>query len=461
MKMYRLLRNNKETGPYSAEELIKTGFKKYDLIWLDGKSAAWRYPGELPDFAQHAPVIEEQPFDRFYKRPVVSTTAPIEMAAIVTPVIAETPAIKKEKPRIRIKADSARIEVPSMPVATEEVVAKVVTAPIAASTATPAILPAWNDVWLNWEQEKQSAGGAKPQPKKAIAPTFEPEIETVLLHTLPTSTPPIKKSNFLTSNTGLTIILLLIITGIGFWMHSSWSDSSANSTHNTTADNVAPNIAANTDTIQIISDPVATATNNQQVQTILPDVPENKPAAEQSTAEKPNSFVVTAVKNTEKPVAKPAAVKPQIKPAALPAVNSKTVVANTIQQPATKQVKTTSQEVNAALPKKETAPVNDGGIKSIGHYIHVDANIPYANETTGINYTIENTSDIPLELVMIDLQYYDIAGHYIKGETIYLRNVDAGEKVNAKAPDNAKAATVRYKVSMISSEKKNLYLIAD
>lgn len=461
MKMYRLLRNNKETGPYSAEELIKTGFKKYDLIWLDGKSAAWRYPGELPEFAQHAPIIEEQPFDRFYKRPVVSTTAPIEMAAIVTPVISETPAIKKEKPRIRIKADSARIEVPIMPVAKEVEESKKVAAPKAASTATPDTLPAWNDVWLNWEQEKQSAGGAKPQPQKLKTPMVESETETVFLNTLSTSTPTIKKAHFLTSNTGLTIMLLVIIAGIGFWMHNSWSDSSANSTHNTTADNVAPNIAANTDTIQIISDPIATATNNEQVQTILPDVPENKPAAEQSTAEKPNSFVVTAVKNTEKPVSKPAAVKPQIKPAALPAVNSKTVVANTIQQPATKQVKTTSQEINAPLPKKEAAPVNDGGIKSIGHYIHVDANIPYANEATDINYTIENTSDIPLELVMIDLQYYDIAGHYIKGETIYLRNVDAGEKVNAKAPDNAKAATVRYKVSMISSEKKNLYLIAD
>ena len=33
-------------------------------------TAAWRYPGELEEFKLYAPVIEEQPFDRFYKKPV-------------------------------------------------------------------------------------------------------------------------------------------------------------------------------------------------------------------------------------------------------------------------------------------------------------------------------------------------------------------------------------------------------
>jgi len=68
--MYLLLRNNKQTGPHSLEELKNMGLKAYDLIWLEGKSAAWRYPCELEDLKPFAPVVEEQPFDRFYKRPV-------------------------------------------------------------------------------------------------------------------------------------------------------------------------------------------------------------------------------------------------------------------------------------------------------------------------------------------------------------------------------------------------------
>src|SRR5689334_15659794 len=77
---YLLLRDNKQTGPYSTEELIAKGLKPYDLVWLEGKSAAWRYPSEIQELKPYAPAVEEQPYDRFYKKPQHSTTA-LEQAA--------------------------------------------------------------------------------------------------------------------------------------------------------------------------------------------------------------------------------------------------------------------------------------------------------------------------------------------------------------------------------------------
>lgn len=68
MNKYLLLRDNKQTGPYSAQELATKGLKPYDLVWLEGKSAAWRYPSEMEELQAFAPAIEEQPYDRFYKR---------------------------------------------------------------------------------------------------------------------------------------------------------------------------------------------------------------------------------------------------------------------------------------------------------------------------------------------------------------------------------------------------------
>jgi len=68
MPSYLLLRSNKQTGPFSLEQLIQLGLKPYDLIWAEGKSAAWRYPSELPELKEYAPVAEEQPYDRFYKK---------------------------------------------------------------------------------------------------------------------------------------------------------------------------------------------------------------------------------------------------------------------------------------------------------------------------------------------------------------------------------------------------------
>jgi hypothetical protein len=70
MEKYLLLRDNKQTGPLSLDEIREMGLKKYDLIWVEGKSAAWRYAGELQEMKSFAPEVEEQPFDRFYRKPV-------------------------------------------------------------------------------------------------------------------------------------------------------------------------------------------------------------------------------------------------------------------------------------------------------------------------------------------------------------------------------------------------------
>ena len=71
--MYLLLRDNKQSGPYSVEELAAHGLKAYDLVWLEGKSAAWRYPSEIQELKPFAPIVEEQPFDRFYRKPEPKT----------------------------------------------------------------------------------------------------------------------------------------------------------------------------------------------------------------------------------------------------------------------------------------------------------------------------------------------------------------------------------------------------
>ena len=69
MNKYLLLRDNKQSGPYTVPEIIELGIKPYDLVWLDGKSVAWRYPSEIEELKAYSPTVEEQPFDRFYKKP--------------------------------------------------------------------------------------------------------------------------------------------------------------------------------------------------------------------------------------------------------------------------------------------------------------------------------------------------------------------------------------------------------
>jgi hypothetical protein len=61
MSSYLLLRNNHESGPYTLDEIKGMSLRTYDLIWVVGKSAAWRYPGEVQELKSFAPLIPELP----------------------------------------------------------------------------------------------------------------------------------------------------------------------------------------------------------------------------------------------------------------------------------------------------------------------------------------------------------------------------------------------------------------
>ena len=70
MSSYLLLRNNKESGPFSIEEIKDMSLKSYDLLWVVGKSAAWRYPGEIIELKSFAPPVPELALsDLFRKKP--------------------------------------------------------------------------------------------------------------------------------------------------------------------------------------------------------------------------------------------------------------------------------------------------------------------------------------------------------------------------------------------------------
>jgi len=143
MKTYLLLRNNKESGPYTAEELISKGLKAYDLVWIEGRSTAWRYPSEVEDLKEYAPTVEEQPFDRFYKK-----NTPAQKTETV---IAEQPVAIKEKPRYRIAAAWKKIEATPEPVTAAK-------EPVPASkTATPENAPSWKDAYSEWKNEVPAA----------------------------------------------------------------------------------------------------------------------------------------------------------------------------------------------------------------------------------------------------------------------------------------------------------------
>jgi len=72
-RVYLLLRNNVQTGPFTIGELLQQQLRPSDMIWIEGKSSAWTYLSELEltpfvkniDVPQHtAPIKTEDEIER-------------------------------------------------------------------------------------------------------------------------------------------------------------------------------------------------------------------------------------------------------------------------------------------------------------------------------------------------------------------------------------------------------------
>ena len=46
-RVYLLLRNNQQTGPFTIGELLQQQLRPSDMIWVEGKTTAWTYLSEL------------------------------------------------------------------------------------------------------------------------------------------------------------------------------------------------------------------------------------------------------------------------------------------------------------------------------------------------------------------------------------------------------------------------------
>ena len=51
MSNYLLLRENRQSGPYSLEKLAKVGLQPSDLVWIQGQSEGWVYASEIDELS--------------------------------------------------------------------------------------------------------------------------------------------------------------------------------------------------------------------------------------------------------------------------------------------------------------------------------------------------------------------------------------------------------------------------
>ena len=115
-KVYLLLRNNQQTGPYNLEEILQLNLKPFDLVWMEGRSAAWRYPGEIETLK---PYVAETPKSEVPHEPIATAAMEEITTEQSAPSISKTEIPKKVFVSFPSKAPQVPSQIYAQPVAEE------------------------------------------------------------------------------------------------------------------------------------------------------------------------------------------------------------------------------------------------------------------------------------------------------------------------------------------------------
>lgn len=97
MKSYLLLRDNQESGPYTIEDLKKEGLQPQDLVWIEGESNCWKFPGEVQELKAFIKAPEKKKAAR--KKSHTASSVPVAKASTSTPMEQQAPvAIMENEP---------------------------------------------------------------------------------------------------------------------------------------------------------------------------------------------------------------------------------------------------------------------------------------------------------------------------------------------------------------------------
>ncbi|MBS1666276.1 MAG: hypothetical protein JST58_02765 [Bacteroidetes bacterium] len=437
MSTYLLLRDNKQSGPYTVDEIKAIGFKKYDLVWVEGRSAAWRYPGEIDEFKSLAPVVEEQPYDRFFKKPSeakkqTQTSSPKAEASVRTPsnkkmlaevssakVFADKP-IKKNKPTaVQQKPFSEQIK--SEPV--KHVPAATVLAPISKPPVEPSLdYPNTVETIATSSYKNNNGRNAKLGYLQYIQPAA-------------------------------LVLVVLALLGAGIFIGLSINKnktvpSSANQTESS-ANDIANKAAAPNYLI-----PVSSSLTNSE-----------KPVPENDGTNLGNATNAGAASHIQEDPSKPIQKKTanDHKKDIFFKQNSDPITAKAIN--GNDQIKDSDASYLSVAHRESThrsdisTEDKDALKKNIANLVSVSSNKFNVGTFGGISdlqLTVNNKTNYPLDVVMVEVQYIQANKKVFKTENVYFHNIRAGSSVMVEAPKSSRGVKVEYKVKLINSKEPSV-----
>jgi hypothetical protein len=421
MNKYLLLRDNKQSGPYTVPELIEKGIKAYDLVWLDGKSVAWRYPSEIEELKAYSPAVEEQPFDRFYKRP-----EPVVKTATVTAV---------KQPSIEHSAYVPKVTV----------------------NATEENLPPQKKVYINFP--------ASPAPAKKIAAEYKAEVteqKTVIPEPTPEpvsfvektsftpsperissydkyNTKPASNKNYIYYTAAACLILLGFVVVLFLNNKSQKEQLQELNTIVKQIENKKASEAAVTATQvkNVTPDPAPPATSETIVNPeLLSDNDYSKPNTEAKTS------ITTATQATAP------APKQSDKPVEIaPGITYK-------ERPVLRRSDNQTTDATPAVSNETTESPSSSSSENIYKLVSVKPNSYKTGVLGGISnlqFELTNNSKRELYKVAVEIKYLGPEKKVVNKQTVYFENVSPGQHSTIDVPRSKRGVSIDYSITDIKS----------
>ena len=489
--MYLLLRNNKQSGPYSLDELKTMGLKAYDLVWVDGRSAAWRYPCEVEELSAFAPAVEEQPFDRFYKKtspaksavsaagnaekdalPVTSdpaytsiqhtsapytgesSTVPGRRIIYVTMPAGKGPAVLRES---TVQRESARNNggtsiIPAIPTRAAEprsidiqfVDPPPRQTPVQAENSHPA---AYQPVTAETGHRDN-----KTEPVEKLSQFQEDWKKTVEL-----APPAHKRTRTRILQPLLVVVCILALLAAGIFIGLSINKDGLGFRQKIAARDALKD-KGNGGTSQQL--PAAVITSPAPVPTVQSLPPADSVKAGLPAVSSGNTSHDAVAGKAQPPRQTPPREKT---PAGNNRIQSVPVTAAHDSAAAFMAIPVIHREAvhRTDLPAADKGDNVDKEVvrSNIANLVSVGAN-GYTVGTFGgisdLQLTVSNRSVYPLDLVVVEVQYIQANKKTFKTENLYFRGIGAGSALMQEAPKSARGIKVQYKIILVNSKELGL-----
>ncbi|HLK31037.1 MAG TPA: hypothetical protein VKT28_20835 [Puia sp.] len=432
MSTYLLLRDNKQSGPFSLDEIKAKGFKKYDLVWVDGKSAAWRYPGEIDELKAFAPIVEEQPFDRFFKKPS-----------------------EEKKETKTVQAQPAKKETVTIALVANKVVAgngaKKIYASLPAKKASAA-----SSLQSTFISQPVKEEIRKPITEQVINNNLQENIQELfpdqsLNHSKEINIPSkTSRSSHHRLQIAAVAACIVVLLGGGIFIGMSINKSSLNPISNNDP-----------------SDKQMAKVDKQDHQNALIPISTSVPLDDKSVAQNTqgssldnSSTAITDIKPAQSNEEKKNAQAIEKKKSAKLKTNAATDIPKII--PERESVTETDSSGLASRHSTHRADIiNDKELikSNIANLVSVSSNKFSVGTFGGISelqLTVNNRSVYPLDLVMVEVQYVQANKKVYKTENVYYRNVRPGESIMQEAPKSSRGVKVQYRVALINSKEPSV-----